>query len=171
MKILFENYTFNSALKQITFNTDNTINLEQLLIITNVTTNQIIYNFADPTSGGTITNNILTLDYDTTSMSSSDKLQIFLDNLDTPASQETLQYLSDQTTLLGRMVKLMEPISRQDVAGRQSITIGGSDTILSVHNQGTFYASGVSTLQTAESLFVLQSRIAYSALRNQLEFS
>lgn len=171
MKILFENYTFDSTLKQITFNTENIINLEQLLIITNVTTNQIIYNFADPTSGGTISNNILTLDYDTTTMSSSDKLQIFLDNLDTPASQETLQYLSDQTALLGRMVKLMEPISRQDIAGRQNVNIGAADAIVQTSNQGTFYASAVSTLQTAESLFVLQSRIAYSALRNQLEFS
>ena len=48
MKILFEDYTFNAAAKQITFNTSETITLPQLLLITNVTDNLIIYNFADP---------------------------------------------------------------------------------------------------------------------------
>jgi len=34
MKILFENYSFNAAAKTVTFNTTNSITLEQLLIIT-----------------------------------------------------------------------------------------------------------------------------------------
>ena len=109
MKILFEDYTFNAATQQITFNTTETITLERLLIITNVTDNLIIYNFADPNLGGTITNNVLTLNYNTTTMSNTDRLQIFIENQLTPASEESLQYLQDQTALLGRMVKLLEP--------------------------------------------------------------
>jgi len=77
MKVLFENYSFNAASKQITFNTTSVIGLEDLLLITNVTDNVIIYNFADPTKGGTISNNVLTLTYNTTGMSNTDKLQIF----------------------------------------------------------------------------------------------
>lgn len=172
MKILFEDYTFNAAAKQITFNTSEAISLQQLLIITNVTDNLIIYNFADPNYGGSITNNVLTLTYNTSLMSDSDSLQIFLENQYTPASQETLQYLSDQTALLGRVVKLLEPSSRQDTAGRQSVDIGGSSGVVLTRGE-TFIngPSSVSTISAPESVFVLQSRIAYATLRNQLEFS
>ena len=54
-------------------------------LITNVTDNIIIYNFAESGSGGTTTYNsstgetTLTLDKDTSSMSASDELQIFVD--------------------------------------------------------------------------------------------
>ncbi len=172
MKILFEDYTFNAAAKQITFNTSEAISLQQLLIITNVTDNLIIYNFADPNYGGTISGNVLTLTYNTSLMSDSDSLQIFLENQYTPASQETLQYLSDQTALLGRMVKLLEPISRQNINGMQQIDIAASSGIVLTRGE-TFIngPSGVSTISAPESTFVLQSRIAYATLRNQLEFS
>lgn len=172
MKILYEDYTFDAGAKTVTFDTLDSINLEQLLLITNVTTNTIIYNFANSALGGTISGNVLTLTYDTTTMNSGDSLQVFLDNLATPASQETLQYLSDQTALLGRMVKLLEPISRQDTVGRQSVDIGGSTgtaiTRLDTYINGP---SGNATISAPESVFVLQSRIAYATLRNQLEFS
>ena len=172
MKILFEDYTFNAATQQITFNTTETITLERLLIITNVTDNLIIYNFADPNLGGTITNNVLTLNYNTTTMSNTDRLQIFIENQLTPASEESLQYLQDQTALLSRMVKLLEPTSRQDSAGRQQIDMAASSgtmvTRIDTYLNGP---SGNTTITAAESVFNLQSRIAYSALRNQLEFS
>jgi len=60
------------------------ITLDQILLITNVTRNIIIYNFADPTKGGYLTGNILTLSATTTSMLSSDRLQIFIDDLTAP---------------------------------------------------------------------------------------
>ena len=64
---------------------------ERLVLITNVTKNQVIYNFSDPnlkantytiTSTGASTTTILTLNYNTSSMSSSDKLQITIDEYD-----------------------------------------------------------------------------------------
>jgi len=132
MKILFETYTFNAASKQITFNTTDVVTLEQLLVITNVTTNRIIYNFADPSAGGSIVNNVLTLDYNTTAMSSTDKLQIFIDNNATPASEDTLQALQDQTALLSRMVKLLEPSSVAGSTGRQQVDISTAPQIVTV---------------------------------------
>jgi len=54
--------------------------LDSILLITNVTDNIIIYNFADPTKGGTVSDNVLTLTYDTSSMSNTDKLLIFYDD-------------------------------------------------------------------------------------------
>jgi len=172
MKILFEDYTFNAASKQITFNTSEVLTLERLLLITNVTDNLIIYNFADPNYGGTITNNVLTLTYNTTIMSDSDRLQIFIENQYTPASNETLEYLSDQTALLGRMVKLLEPLSRQDSAGRQQVDVGNASATVTTRLDTSINGpSGVSTINVAESSFILQSRIAYATLRNSLEFS
>jgi hypothetical protein len=64
---------------------------ERLILITNVTTNTVIYNFSDQnlkatsytvsTTGGTNTTTVV-LNYSTTSMSSTDKLQIIIDEYD-----------------------------------------------------------------------------------------
>jgi len=72
-------YTFNPTSKIVTIAGVATLALEQILLITNVTKGVIIYNFADPTAGGTIASNVLTLAYNTTSMSTTDRLQIFID--------------------------------------------------------------------------------------------
>ena len=66
---------------------------ERIVLITNVTTNQVIYNFSDPnlkltshsitTDGNTgTTNTTLVLNYNTTAMSSTDKLQITIDEFE-----------------------------------------------------------------------------------------
>jgi len=115
---------------------------------------------------------VLTLNYNTTIMSDSDRLQIFIENQYTPASEETLQYLSDQTALLSRMVKLLEPMSRQNSTGMQQVDLAASTGVMLTN--GYYFINGPSlggTMATAESTFVLQSRIAYATLRNQLEFS
>lgn len=90
MKKLITNYTFNKTAGTITFTDYVSLGLSQLLLITNVTIGQIIYNFADPSLGGTIVGNILTLECVTSGMNNSDNLQIFLDDLSSPSSEATL---------------------------------------------------------------------------------
>jgi hypothetical protein len=172
MKILFENYNFNAVAKTITFNTTDVITLEQLLVITNVTTNNIIYNFADPNAGGTIINNILTLDFNTTSMSNGDKLQIFLDNTLTPSSDETLQLVNEQTELLRRMIKLLEPSANQNSLGYQRIEVTSMVPAV-VSNHNLTYTGGTQnqTVTAAESTFFPQSRQSYALIRQNLIFS
>jgi hypothetical protein len=106
-------YSFNASTRKITIRRP--LKREQLLLITNVTTNTVIYNFSDPNlkatgfanfvgnasqgAGGTIINansyvtntslglagsnndtwTEITLNYNTTSMGNSDKLQIIVD--------------------------------------------------------------------------------------------
>ena len=59
--------------------------LKVFQLITNVTDGTIIYNFADPANGGSvaydaaINTTTLTLEHDTSAMSASDELQIFID--------------------------------------------------------------------------------------------
>lgn len=81
MKTLIEDYSFNKATKQITF-TGRTkpALLEEILLITNVTTGDILYSFADKLRGGSLAGNVLTLVFDTTSMSNTDRLQIFIES-------------------------------------------------------------------------------------------
>lgn len=170
MKVLFENYSFDATAKTVTFNTTDTITLEQLLIITNVSTNKIIYNFADPNAGGYISNNTLVLNYDTTTMSSSDKLQIFLDNTAIPASDESLQLINEQTELLRRMIKLLEPSAVINATGRQQVEVTGGSIVT---NQNLVYGGGAQnqSYTNAETTFFPQSRQSYAMIRRNLEFS
>ena len=78
MKTLVKNYLFSASNKQITISNVLNIELEELLLITNVKDNIIIYNFADPSLGATVSGNVITLNYDT-NMQDSDELQIFID--------------------------------------------------------------------------------------------
>lgn len=76
--------TLNPATDQVTFaNMPTEIELANILVITNVTKNTVIYNFADPSLGAvSLANDVLTLDYDCAAMSASDKLQVYLDIAD-----------------------------------------------------------------------------------------
>ena len=116
MKIKLDNYTFNPVAKTVTFTDYASLDLSDVILITNVTDGTIIFNFASPNLVGSVVANVLTLNYDTTSMSSTDKLAIYLDDAYTPSSDEAL-------VLLRRMVKLMEPLAVQDSAQRQRVTI------------------------------------------------
>ena len=80
-------YTFDSTNSEITLKGN--INPERLLLITNVTDNVIIYNFAEAGKGFTgkfysVTDNntIIQLEFDCSSMSNSDSLQIFIEEED-----------------------------------------------------------------------------------------
>ena len=85
MKTLTTNYAFTaSPVGRVQLIGYPTITLDQILLVTNVTSNTIIYNFADPARGGYLQGNVLVLSASTTSMLSSDRLQIFVDDLTAP---------------------------------------------------------------------------------------
>lgn len=72
-------YVFTPVSRSITLSGVTELSNEQLLLITNTTSGSIIYNFADPTKGATVSASVITLEYDTTNMSVSDSLQIYAD--------------------------------------------------------------------------------------------
>lgn len=123
MKKLITNYTFNAAAQTIAFVDQTSIDLESVLLITNVTSNVIVYNFADPALGGTVSSNVLTLTYDTTSMSNSDALQIFYDDGAAPASDDTATALLDVANTLKRISKNMESLQVVDANQRQRVAV------------------------------------------------
>ena len=92
-------YTFDPSTRTITLR--RAVKRESLLLITNVTTNTVIYNFSDPNlkattythaSGGAALGNssdaitTIVLQYNTTSMSATDKLQVIVDEYESKFS-------------------------------------------------------------------------------------
>ena len=92
--ILNTYYIFDASARQVII--PGGIAREKLVLITNVTDNKVIYNFSDPELTATaysiatdirnVTTTRVTLSYDTTSMSDTDKLQIVYDDF-----EETIQ--------------------------------------------------------------------------------
>jgi len=90
-------YTFSPSTRTVII--PRAIPKERLILITDVTTNQVLYNFSDPTltstsyavatdSTGAYTTTTIVLNYNTTNLASTDKLQIVVDEYDekfTPA--------------------------------------------------------------------------------------
>jgi hypothetical protein len=118
MKVHVTQYSFSASLRQVTFLGYSSINLENILLISNVTKNIFIYNFADANAGGTVSGNVLTLAYNTSSMSDSDKLLIYYDNDSTPSSDES-------NALLRRIIKLLESQATVDASNRQKVVVDG----------------------------------------------
>lgn len=80
-KVILENsdYSFDATNGTVTvLNRSELLTKEGLMIITNVSSNDIIYNFACKGFGGVINGNVLSLEYSTAGMSDSDELQIIL---------------------------------------------------------------------------------------------
>jgi hypothetical protein len=132
MKNLIQNYAFDTALKQITFTDYSSIKLENVLVITNVSTNQIIYNFANPSLGGDVTGNILTLNTNTTGMTNDDKLQIFYDDglMAVPenlveALYDLVQSLQVLNSVRGNLADLRVQLTAANVALTSVTTVSG----------------------------------------------
>lgn len=120
MKKLITGYSFssNSGIVQLTQYSG--LVLENFLLVTNVSKNKIIYNFADSTAGGYITgvgNNSIKLNYITSGvMADSDRLQVFYD---VPNERIDLAsgYLTGYTGTTG-LYSAVVPIEIQNVGGR-----------------------------------------------------
>ena len=86
--VIAEQYTFTPSTKTIVIS-NRYLRQEQLMLITNVTRNVVMYNFSDPTLGATVTNVInplnaqptctIVLNYNTAAHSSSDKISILVE--------------------------------------------------------------------------------------------
>jgi hypothetical protein len=92
--IITEQYTFNPTTKTITI-VGRVFLQEEILLITNVTKNTVIYNFSDPSLGmasfsvqtptvvGMVPTTTIVLNYNTSSHSATDKLSIMFDEYET----------------------------------------------------------------------------------------
>ena len=119
--VILEAYAFTPSTRTVVVNGKN-IKREQLLLITNVTRNTVIYNFSDPNltatsysngttntvgaGGGALEVTTIVLTYNTSSMSDTDKLAILV--------EETYQEITPSETL-------MDPVGKLRVSEPQSL--------------------------------------------------
>lgn len=92
-------YTFDASAKTITFT--EVIPLNFILLVTNIATNDIIYNFACDGYGGTLSGLVLTLEYDTTAMIDTDALNVIIyEENKLTETNKTLALIEKQTEVL-----------------------------------------------------------------------
>ena len=153
-------YTFNPSAKTVTFSgLTRAITLSNILLITNVTRNTIIYNFADTATGATsFNNNVLTLTFNTTSHNSSDVLQIFLD---VESKEESLH------DLLRRMNKILESNATTDIFQRQRVVVEaiGTNRANPTEVNATIPVSGTVTA-SASGTYTVSNQIATQTMSN-----
>jgi hypothetical protein len=99
-RVILEAYSFDPTARTVTVN-GRVIRQESLVLITNVTSNTVIYNFADSSLGysewtistsGNVESTVIKVATATSSMNSADKLQIIIDEVnETFQPSETLQ--------------------------------------------------------------------------------
>lgn len=157
MKTLVRDYVFNKTNKTITF-TGPTYpsSLEEILLVTNVTDGDIIYSFADSLRGGTLTNKILTLTYDTSQMSDSDDIQIFIES--NVNHDETLAMLAALLRTVG--------FSR-DANDRMRVILDNSPMLYTyMRNSGTAMAGSTETFYSVGSWNVVDAREQLMAIQN-----
>jgi hypothetical protein len=110
------------------------LTLDNIKLITNVTRNEIIYNFADSTAGAASFGlNTLTLDYDTSTHSASDVLQIILD---VPGELEELRNAVESLRMAINSLTRIMGSALPDASGRMRVNaesaVIASGTITSV---------------------------------------
>lgn len=138
----YGSYSFNAASSQVTLNLNGVPpKLESVLLITNVTDNIIIYNFANPALGATLSGNVLTLDYSTVAMSDTDKLQIWYYNED---AQQT--DLVDLAMSIKRDIQMIRREPNMTPSGLNTLITGGSlNTVSTVSTVSSITYFGVAT--------------------------
>lgn len=176
MKDLIQDYVFNKTNKTITFL--EAFDLSQLLLITDVTQNIIIYNFADNTLGGTIVGNVLTLTYNTSSLSDTDKLQIFVDRPNTDFEQLTSLVQDGLVEIVRQLQSIRNDGGMADVTGRVRVALETSATVpISITANQDLRTVATVTNQAQSGGFALQhqfmslSNQACQNLRNKISVS
>lgn len=172
MKTLIDDYTFNPSNRTITINELASLKLEQLLLITNTTDNVVIYNFADKSLSATTLGNVITLNYNTTTMSSSDALQIFIDtpNTDFVGLNELLT--DGISEIVHQLQSLRNDGGMADASGRVRCNIETGSM-----NIGTVTTVGTMTNVASAGGYALQNSImsmtnsGWGNLRNKITVS
>lgn len=160
MKLIVDNYGFNKDSKTVTFSDYASINLAHVLLVVNVTTNQIIYNFANPALGGSVVGNVLTLDFDTTAMANSDVLMIQYDDAAVaPASEQLLEAVFDTLEQLSFLSGLKESNNtlRTSLPAGTTITSGTLTTLANMAAIGGFSSNQIVPAET--NMAAIQSNI------------
>jgi hypothetical protein len=138
MKKRLTSYTFDASEQTVTHADFSDITLEGIQMIINTTDQIIIYNFADTAKGGTLSTDTLTLEYDTTSMSDTDKLMILVeDGTTTQTIAGTVDLGATDNAVLDTIDAVLDTINAKLVTGTDigDVTINNSTGAAAVNIQ------------------------------------
>ena len=155
-KVLLDTYyTFSPSTDTVVI--PRVIQRENLMLITNVTTNQVIYNFSDPelsalsysvkgsSTGSTTT---ITLNYDCSQMLSTDKLQVIYDEYDEKITP------SDNLVDAVAKMRVASPQSLIDTDFEYGVQGSKWEALALTHNYPSFFSkgSGGNSLEISDSV-------------------
>lgn len=176
MKTLIKDYSFSASTKQVTLNNvGTTLELEDILLITNTTDNIVIYQFNDPLAGGTILNNVLTLTFSTVSMSDTDSLQIWVDMPNTDFGALTQLVEDGLVEIVRQLQSIRNDGGMADPAGRVRVAIETGAVSISANQDLRTVATVTNVAQNGA--FALQQQVmsltnsAAQNLRNRITTS
>jgi hypothetical protein len=173
-QLIIDTYIFDAVNSKITLPDMASLKLEGFQLITNITTGTIIYQFNNASKKGTVSGKTLTLAFNTSAMSSTDKLQIIYN----PPSDNSRQADTEINTtenlyfLLNKIIKLLESSGNVDVGGRQRVSIdAGSLNTVGTVTTVTTVANTALVANLDQRQFHDNARIAYNTgIRNNIIF-
>lgn len=143
-------YVFDKTTKMITFS-GVILSQEQILTITNTTDQILIYCFADSSLGGDLVGSVLTLNYDTSAMSNTDSLQIYVDVPDVVQLVQDSDVFS-QTSDLAFMIRYLisaasDPVYLNKTTNAlQTLLLSGSTTAVTGTLTGVTTVTGLTNI-------------------------
>lgn len=138
MKTIQSTYTFDASAQTVACDDFGRYGLNRILMIVNATRGSVIYNPSNTATKGTLAGSVLTLDFDTTSHADTDVLQIFTDDTDTAATEQSLSQLVQVMT---EFVERMD--FYPDGQGSLRVVLGNSTgSLTSLSNVGTLSSIG-----------------------------
>ena len=152
MKQTIKNYSFNASAKTVTFTDFSSIDIDRLYLITNVTSNIVIYQFNNNALGGSSSTNVLTLTYNTGSMSNTDHLQIIYDcTVGDPDYDNTvaIQGVSGGTPIPVSGTITSTPCGTQTISGTVTATQSTGTNLHTVVDSGSITANAGTNLNTS----------------------
>lgn len=152
-KLLTTQYEFNAINKSITLSGN--IAKERLLLITNLNSGDIIYNFGDPDAGAndvvyvpSVDKTQISLKYDTSLMSDTDDLQIFIE-------KEETEFAPGQTFLDPvSKIRVSTPENLIDTDFEYGLQATRWETAKLVNNIPTFYTKNANAPVTVQSVTI-----------------
>ncbi len=146
-------YSFNASAQTVTLTGFTSIDLGQIQQITNITDGIVLYSPSADDKTATMTSNIITLAYDTTSMSDGDELQIYLQYNNSEDFGVGAKKTSEQNPEYAHTTSVEHPVDATNQTAASYRTIIQMDTYVaaSLHLKGsggvtfTVWASNDST--------------------------
>lgn len=146
-QFIVQNYVFDASAKTITFADGLSLRLEGFQLITHLTSGAVIYQFNSAAKGGSLSGQVLTLDYDTTALADSDPLQIIYNQPQTEDVVQAMQNLTDTMVLFMSMLVNMQP--RLDASQR---TVVNNSEVTQPVSVATGTLTQCTTVQTVTNL-------------------